>query len=120
LVLVTRGHRAVLEAELSRTEGWHPADIVAAVRKKGSSLVKISADLGLTRSAASRALLLPHPRVNLAIAAVIGVAPHQLWPQWFDPDGRRIRARSPRSRLSSTTRVSESSPAAFPTSKTAT
>ena len=112
--------RAVSQMKDKGRKGWHAADIVAAVRKKGSSLVAISSELGLTRSAASRALLLPHTRVNVAIAAVIGVRPHVIWPQWFDADGRRIRARSPRSRLSSTTRVSESSPAAFATSKTAT
>jgi Ner family transcriptional regulator len=103
----------------ARIKGWHSADIVAAVRKKGTSLVAISGDLGLTRSAASRALLIPHTRVNRAIADLIGVSAHELWPCWFDATGRRIRARSPRSRLSSTTRVSESSPAAFPSSKTA-
>ncbi len=91
-------------------DGWHPADIVAAVRKKGSSLVKIAGELDLTRSAASRALIIPHTRVNRAIAAVIGVPAHEIWPDWFDAAGRRIRARSPRLRLSPTTRVSESSP----------
>ncbi len=99
--------------------GWHPADIVAGVRKKGSSLVAISKSLGLTSSAASRALLLPHTRVNAAIAAIIGAPLHEIWPQWFDADGRRI-ARSPRSSpLSPTTRVPESNPTAFPSSKTA-
>ncbi len=105
---------------MSETKGWHPADIVAAVRKKGSSLVAISGDLGLTRSAASRALLIPHPRVNKAIADLVGAPLHEIWPQWFDADGRRIAARSPSPRpLSSTTRVPESNPVAFPRSKTA-
>ncbi|MGD0564503.1 MAG: helix-turn-helix domain-containing protein [Roseiarcus sp.] len=102
-------------------EGWHSADIVAAVRKNGSSLVAISESLGLTRSAASRALLRPHARVNKAIAALIGAPLHEIWPQWFDADGERISARlRPRSRpRSPTTRVSESNPAAYPPSKTA-
>jgi Ner family transcriptional regulator len=105
--------------EQAHKGGWHPADIVAAVRKKGSSLVGIAGDLGLTSSAGSRALIIPHTRVNLAIAAMIGVSPHLLWPQWFDADGRRIRARSPRPRISPTTRVSESIPTASAPSKTA-
>lgn len=103
-------------------KNWHNADIVAAVRKRGSSLVQISAALGLTRSAGSRALLRPHARVNKAIAAVIGVSPHEIWPQWFGVSGQRIGARSS-SRLSSatslTTRVPESNPPAFPVRKTA-
>jgi lambda repressor-like predicted transcriptional regulator len=36
--------------EQTHKGGWHPADIVAAVRKKGSSLVKVSADLGTARN----------------------------------------------------------------------
>ncbi len=79
--------------------GMHRADIVAAVRKSGSSLVGISSALGLTRSAASRALILPHTRVNRAIAEVIGRPMHELWPQWFDASGQRIGSGS-RSRSS--------------------
>ena len=82
-----------------RGRGWHKADIVAAVRKTGSTLSAISLGLGLTRSAASRALILPHERVNRAIAEQIGVPPHRIWPQWFDASGQRIGSGS-RSRSS--------------------
>ena len=95
-----------------KAEGWHKADIVAAIKKKNSSLVAVSEDLGLTRSAASRALILPHARVNRAIAALIGVHESVLWPQWFDASGRRIGAgsrSSPPQRLSA--HPAESAPA---------
>ena len=97
--------------------GWHRADIVAAVRKSGSSLVRIAAELGLTSSAASRALIKPHSRVNRAIAEVVGASPHEIWPQWFDVDGDRIAGRLSSRSLSvsrsRTARVSESRSAAF-------
>ncbi len=84
-----------------KPEGWHRADIVAAVKKRGTTLIAFSASLGLTRSETSRALILPHRRVNQALAAFIGVHESILWPHWYDADGRRIgkgsrsRSRSP-------------------------
>ena len=80
-------------ARTSKKKGWHPADIVAAVRKRGQTLTGISTDLGLTSSAGSRALLFPHARVNRAIADVIGKPIHEIWPQWFGADGERIAGR---------------------------
>jgi len=96
-----------------RKQGWHQADIVAAVRKKGKSLVGIAEGLGLTRSVASRALILPHARVNRAIAEVIGEPLHVIWPQWFAVDGERIAGglTSRSHSVSPTARASESSPA---------
>jgi hypothetical protein len=36
------------------------------------------------------ALIKPHPRANAAIAEFLGVSLHELWPQWFDEDGKLI------------------------------
>lgn len=91
-----------------KTKGWHSADIVAAVRKSGSTLVEISESLGLARASGSRALLRPHFRVNKAIADLIGVPLHVLWPFWFAADGSRIPLRNPQRREPHTTRVRES------------
>ena len=100
--------------------GWNRFDIIAAVRKRGSSLAGIARDVGLSRKSMSWALIRPHDRANRAIAAFLKLPPHELWPEWFDAGGQRIGDRSPSPRLrSSTTRVSESRPAAFPSSKTA-
>jgi len=71
-------------------DGWHRADILAAISKKGSSLAGIGREIGLQRSTMSWALIGPHPRANAAIAEFIGVALHDLWPQWFDEDGKLI------------------------------
>jgi Ner family transcriptional regulator len=100
-------------------DGWNRFDIIAAVRKRGSSLAGIARGVGLSRKSMSWALIRPHDRANRAIAAFLKVPPHELWPEWFDASGQRIGARSPSRSRSSTTRVSESRPAAFPSSKTA-
>ena len=102
-----------------RALGWNRYDVIAAVRKKGSTLAGIGRSAGLSRKSIAWALIRPHPRANRAIAEFLQTPPHELWPQWFDVDGRFIAARSPRSPASPTTRVSESIPTASPNPKTA-
>ncbi len=100
--------------------GWNRFDIIAAVRKRGSTLAGIARDIGLSRKSLSWSLIRPHEKANRAVAAFLEVPPHELWPHWFDAAGRRIATRSPSPQTPShTTRVLESSPAAFPSSKTA-
>jgi Ner family transcriptional regulator len=67
--------------------GWHHADIVAAVKKKGSNLSRLSLANGLADSTLRAALQQPRTRSNRIIATFIGVPMHELWPDWFDADG---------------------------------
>jgi lambda repressor-like predicted transcriptional regulator len=67
----------------------HPADVQARVRKSGSNLAAIGREIGLSRHSMSWALRKPHPRANAAIATLIGVPMHELWPQWFDASGSK-------------------------------
>lgn len=66
-------------------DGWHRADIIAAVRKRGSNLSRLAEQIGLSRKSMSWALGKRHPRANLAIAAFIGVDAHEIWPRFFAP-----------------------------------
>lgn len=98
----------------------HRADIVAAIKKRGTNLRKLALSHGFGASTLRAALYKPHPRAQRLIAETIGAPLHEIWPDWFDADGRRISARSLRPLpLSPTTRVSESTPAAFSSPKTA-
>jgi len=74
--------------------GWHRTDIMAAVRKHGSSLAGIGRDAGLARATMVWALIRPHARANRAIAEFLGVPLHILWPQWFDEDGKLVSTRA--------------------------
>lgn len=65
--------------------GWHRADIIAAVRKRGANLAELGRRIGLSRKSMSWALIRRHERANLAIAEFIGVPAHELWPSWFLP-----------------------------------
>ena len=72
----------------------HPEDIKAAVRKRGKTLTQLAQDSGLWESACRLALIRPSPPGNRAIAAFLGCTVHDLWPQWFNPDGtRRLKRR---------------------------
>ncbi|MBU3890091.1 helix-turn-helix domain-containing protein [Methylosinus sp. KRF6] len=76
--------------ETNSQAGWHRADILAAVRKRGANLAAIARSVGLSRQSMYWAMIAPHPRANLAIAEFLGVSASTLWPQWFDGDGKLI------------------------------
>jgi Ner family transcriptional regulator len=79
-----------LEPQNSPACGWHRADILAEVRKRGSNLAEIARSVGLSRQSMYWAMIAPHPRANLAVAEFLGVPASTLWPQWFDEDGKLI------------------------------
>jgi Ner family transcriptional regulator len=70
---------------LDENPGWHRADIIAAVRKRGSTLAGVGRTIGLSRKSMSWALIRRHERANLAIAAFLGLPAHELWPSWYPP-----------------------------------
>ena len=70
---------------------WHPADIIAALRKRNTSLAAISRAAGLSSSTLSNALSRPWPKGELIIAAAIGIPASEIWPsRYFDPQGKLI------------------------------
>lgn len=77
------------------TTGWHPQDIMAAVRKRESSLQRLAREHGFGRNTFNRALTERFPNVHQIIADFIGVGRGELWPQWYRQDGApRMRSRS--------------------------
>ena len=70
---------------------------MAAVRRRGSTLAKIAANIGLKRQTMYWAFIRPNLRANSAIADFLDVPVHELWPQWFDADGKLVsREATPR------------------------
>ncbi|WP_058910829.1 DNA-binding transcriptional regulator SfsB [Entomohabitans teleogrylli] len=65
---------------------WHPADIIAALRKQGTSLAAESRKAGLSSSTLANALTRPWPKGEWLIAQAIGVEPWVIWPsRYHDP-----------------------------------
>lgn len=71
---------------------WHPADIIAALRKRGTTLAAVSRAAGLSSSTLSNALSRPWPKGEILISQAIGVPPHTVWPsRYYDRQGNLIK-----------------------------
>ncbi|WP_277976858.1 helix-turn-helix domain-containing protein [Pantoea endophytica] len=70
----------------TRKADWHPADIIAALRKKGTTLAALSRESGLSSSTLANALSRPWPKGEWLIANAIKVHPADIWPsRYYDP-----------------------------------
>lgn len=68
-----------------RKSDWHPADIIAALRKRGTTLAAIS-EAGLSSSTLANALSRPWPKGEWIIANFLGIHPSEIWPsRYYDP-----------------------------------
>ncbi len=65
------------------TSDWHPADVLAALKKRGYSLTALSVVNGYHPTAVGKALRAPWPRAEKIIADALGVAPQVIWPSRY-------------------------------------
>lgn len=70
--------------------GWHPADIKAAVEKKGTNLRRLAREKGLNPAACSNALNARHLPGERAIAECINVPLWELWPDRWAPPAAEV------------------------------
>lgn len=74
----------------SSLEDWHPADIVAALKKKGYTLSKLAFEHNLKDSSGlSVAMVRSFPKGEQRIAAALGIDPQLIWPTRYNADGSR-------------------------------
>ncbi|MGE8030239.1 helix-turn-helix domain-containing protein [Enterobacter mori] len=74
-----------------RHQNWHPADIIAALKKNGTSLAGLSRKAGLSSSTLANALTRPWPKGELLIAQALDILPDVIWPErYFDEKGEPI------------------------------
>lgn len=66
---------------------WHRADIIAAVRKKDTTLYGLSRTLGYKRTTLSNALYTPAPKYERLIAEFLDTTPQKIWPSRYHLDG---------------------------------
>jgi Ner family transcriptional regulator len=66
---------------------WHPADIVAAIWKCGTSLQRLARQNGYGVNSLNLALRRPWPKAERLIAECIGITPQAIWPSRYHPDG---------------------------------
>ncbi|ATC78638.1 TPA: helix-turn-helix domain-containing protein [Proteus mirabilis] len=72
-------------------KNWHPADIIASLKKKGTTLAEVSRAAGLSSSTLSNALSRPWPKGEQIIAKELDIPPSTIWPErYFDEKGNQI------------------------------
>lgn len=62
---------------------WHSADIIAALKKRGTSMAAESRRAGLSSSTLANALTRHWPKGEKLIADVLGVTPEHIWPSRY-------------------------------------
>lgn len=62
---------------------WHPADIIAALKKKGTTLASLSRQSGLSSSTLSNALARPWTKGEFIIVQALDVEPYEIWPSRY-------------------------------------
>lgn len=73
---------------------WHPADIIAGLRKAGWSLQQLALHHGYAgRTALAKALVEPYPKAEGIIAEALGIDATTIWPTRYNPDGTSNRTR---------------------------
>ncbi|PVX80019.1 helix-turn-helix domain-containing protein [Paraburkholderia unamae] len=78
---------------IEKQRGWHKEDIKAAIRKRGITMNALALKCALPASTVRNALVRPVFSGEVAIAEFLQVPPHELWPDRWTADGRRIRPR---------------------------
>ena len=68
---------------------WHRADIIAAIKKTGTTLCALSRQHGLSSSTLANALYRKWPRGEKIIADHIHVSPWVIWPSRYPEDVRK-------------------------------
>ena len=75
---------------------WHPADVLAALKKRGHSLAGLSVANGYHPTAAGKALKRSWPAMEAIIAGALGLAPATIWPSRYDASGQPVSERGRR------------------------
>lgn len=78
------------------SQDWHRADIVAAFKRKGTSLTREARKLGMNDSYLMGALNKPYPKAERLIAKLLGVTPQTIWPSRYHADGEPKSGRGER------------------------
>lgn len=72
---------------------WHPEDIKTAIRKQGVTLSELCEKMGVAHYSASKALVEPFTKGELAIAEFFDVPVQLLFPTRWTADKKRVRPR---------------------------
>lgn len=72
---------------------WHSADIIAALKKKGTSLAALSRQAGYASSTLSNTLVRPWTKGEQIIAMALDTQPELIWPSRYGNKKRSLKTR---------------------------
>ncbi|RKS84451.1 Nlp family transcriptional regulator [Orbus hercynius] len=72
-------------------QDWHSADIIAALKKKGTTLSAESRKAGYATSTLANALARPWTKGEIIIANALGIGPEHIWPSRYLNKARKTR-----------------------------
>ncbi|MCL2297793.1 MAG: helix-turn-helix domain-containing protein [Proteobacteria bacterium] len=64
-------------------QDWHPADIIAALRKNGTTLRKLSLQQGYCGTTLNAVLRRDWPKAEQIVAEALRVRPETIWPERY-------------------------------------
>lgn len=70
---------------------WHPADIIAGLRKRGTTLAALSRKSGLASTTLSNALSRPWPKGERLIAEALGKRPEEIWSSRYQGNRGQVK-----------------------------
>ena len=85
--------------QVRRLKSWHPADVKAALEKRGLTLGEVARRNGLAPSTLRNALKTRCHAGEVAIAGALDLYPHNIWPDRYDDEGRPLHKRIRRALL---------------------
>lgn len=87
MTVLTAPDRSIPSTAPPAAADWHPADVFAALRKRGRTLAALSIEHGYHATAAGKALRTPWPAMEQIIADALSMPPHAIWPSRYHADG---------------------------------
>lgn len=81
----------ILGGVMNSKKDWHSADIIAALKKKGTTLSALSRQSGYAPSTLTNALVRPWTKGELIIANALGVEAKRIWPSRYKKKTRALR-----------------------------
>ncbi|MGR3968924.1 helix-turn-helix domain-containing protein [Shewanella sp. 1180_01] len=78
------------ESPRIRTD-WHRADIIAAIRKQGTTLAAVARENDLASNTLQNALRVSWPKGERIIARAIGIEPEDIWPSRYPHPNKSVK-----------------------------
>lgn len=87
---------------MKKETDWHPADIIAGLRKRKTTLAAVSREAGLGSSTLANALARPWAKGEMIIASALGLHPSAIWPSRYFDENRQLILRTVRQKKKKT------------------